>query len=137
MLKQILCIHFVFFITIVHAMEPLYPHIIYNKDSTHNSLAEKLSEKFTLMSTQEKNILSHESPEINCIHSDEYLHNLDKHTSSTLAAMNNSIFTWLCPNQYSKSYLTPMLNNVSTTVAATECVMTTDNIPQYKPNYAI
>jgi len=137
MLKQILCIHSVFFITIVHAMEPLTPQIVYNKDSTHSSLAEKLSEKFTLTCTQENNILSHESPHISCIHSDEYLHNLDKHTSSTLATINNSMLRWFCPNGYSKSYLTPMLNNVSTTVTATECIMTTDTIPKYKPNYAI
>jgi hypothetical protein len=135
--KQILCTYSIFFTIITYTMEPLYPQIMYNKNSTHNSFAEKLSEKFTITCTQEKNILSHESPHISCIHSDEYLHNLDKHPSSTLAAMNNSLFTWLCPNQYSKSYLTPMLNNVSTTVAATEYVITTDSIPQYKPRYAI
>jgi hypothetical protein len=138
MLKQILYICTVFLTTIAHAMEkPLLPQIVYNKDSTHNSLVQKLSEKFTIMSTCEQNILSHESPEISRIHSDEYLQNLDKHPSSTLGAINNSVFTWLCPNVYTKTYLPSMLNNVSTTVAATECVISTHNAPTYKTNYAI
>jgi hypothetical protein len=113
------------------------PHIVYNKDTAQSYLAIKLSQKFTPESTypKEKDILSHQSSEIKRIHSHSYLHNLDKHPSAMLAAINNKMLMSLYPNFYSKTHFTPMLDNVSTTLAATECVISIkDNI---QPNYAI
>jgi hypothetical protein len=139
MQKQFLYICSIFCIHIAYSMELQTPHIVYNESIANSSLVKKLAEQYPDFSTNQKKkeILSHQSPEITRIHSDTYLHNLDNNTSSTLAAIYNSKSTWLCPNFYSKTYLSPLLDNVSATVATTECVLALHNSSQPKPHYAI
>jgi hypothetical protein len=124
-----------------YAMETHAPHIVENIHTTNknDSLARKLSQKFTSLSKcpKKKKSLYHQSPQVSCVHSQTYLDNLDKHPSIMLAAINNKAPISFYPNIYSKSRLEPMLNNISVTLAATQCVIATNNISDCKPNYAI
>src|SRR5579864_2321118 len=97
MQKQILYVSALFCTTILCAMKQIsqpkpIPHIVYNTKDKLHALETKLTEKFSINSKCPKNeyIFSHNSPEISRIHSNDYLHNLDQHPSSTLAAINNS-----------------------------------------------
>lgn len=123
----------------MYPMEKHIPHIVYNTKNTIPELETKLTEKFSEKSKcpKKEDALSHQSTEIIRIHSPHYLNNLDRHPSTMLAAINNTFRMSLYPNAYSKTYLPPMLDNVSTTFAATECVIAVNNISQHKPNYAI
>ena len=114
------------------------PRIVYNTKNKLHALETKLTEKFSINSKCPKNeyTFSHNSPEINRIHSNDYLSNLDHHPTATLAAIDNTFGSWY-PNAYSRSYLPPMLDNIHTTFAATECVIVVDKMTNTKPNYAI
>ncbi len=114
------------------------PHIVYNSKDKLHALEAKLTEKFSINSKCPKNeiALSHNSPQISRIHSNDYLNNLDQNTTATLASIDNTFGSWY-PNAYSRSYLPPMLDNVHTTFAATECVVAVEKMTNTKPNYAI
>src|SRR5260221_1403699 len=143
MQKQILYVSALFYTIITCAMKQIsqpkpIPHIVYNTKNKLHTLEAKLTEKFSINSKCPKNeiALSHNSPEIARIHSNDYLNNLDQNTTITLAAIDHTFSSWY-PNAYAKSYLPPMLDNVHTTFAATECVIAVDKISNVKPNYAI
>lgn len=121
-----------------HSHPKPIPRIVYNTKNKLHALETKLTEKFSINSKcpKKENDFSHNSPEISRIHSNDYLHNLDYHPTATLAEIDNTFGAWY-PNMYSRSYLPPMLDNVHTTFAATECVIAVDKITDLKPNYAI
>ena len=117
----------------------LIPHIVYNLKNTPHELERKLTAKFGDKSKCPKkdDALSHTSPEVTRIHASDYLKNLEQYPSTMLAAINNTMRMSLYPNMYSKTYFPPMLDNVSTIFAATECVIGVEKLSQLRPNYAI
>ncbi len=139
MQKQIVCISTLFYTIISYAAQTPIPHIVYNTKNSLHALEAKLTEKFSPQSKCPKidDALSHQSPEVTRIHSRDYLNNLDQCPSTMLAAINNNFAMALYPNRYSRTYLPFMLDNVSTTFAATESVIAMNNLTQCKPNYAI
>ena len=82
-------------------------------------------------------ILQHTAPNITRIHSKAYLNNIEKHPSAMLSAINNNAFIYFYPNNYSTTYFTPMLKNVTTTMLAAIDVLTAIEDRQKRQNYAI
>lgn len=100
----------------------------------------KLSEKYPdipYICLSQKDILSHESPVVKMVHSQQYLNLIEKHPSIMLSGITHRLLPALYPNCYSRTYFTEMLKECSTTVAATKLLIERLQKKELVSRYAI